>query len=114
MVTVRLSPSTEMDKTIITDCKLKATTVEESDTKQVTKDLREMKPKATGPGMGSEMKELTIESLWQGLRLKKDIQLGKISEPTWKEQKHTVSKVTQQTDRINIRLVNINTYINKC
>ncbi|KAH9641562.1 hypothetical protein HF086_017134 [Spodoptera exigua] len=38
------------------------------------------------------MKELSIEGLLQGLRLKKDTTLGKISEPTWKEQKHTVSK----------------------
>lgn len=96
VVAVRLSSVTQVDKTQIPDNKVKFTTVEES-TKVVSPTTKEGPPAQTEskpkevvvPGVGSE---LSIESLWQGLRLKKDIQLGKISEPTWKEQKHTVSK----------------------
>lgn len=98
MVAARLSSVTQLDKTQIPDNKVKFTTFEETTkvasptTKEVTPAQIESKPKeVAAPGVGSE---LSIESLWQGLRLKKDIQLGKISEPTWKEQKHTVSKVT--------------------
>ena len=99
VVAGRLTPLTQVDKTGIPDNKLHSTAVEEAPTslKPATKELTETKPKpkeVVAPGVGSEAKELTFEGLWQGLRLKKDIQLGKISEPTWKEQKHTVSKVT--------------------
>lgn len=99
VVAGRLSPLTQVDKTSISDNKVHTTAVEETQasTKPATKELTEIKPKpkeVVAPGVGSEAKELTFVGLWQGLRLKKDIQLGKISEPTWKEQKHTVSKVS--------------------
>lgn len=103
VMSARLTPVAEAEKTatVATD-KLKASTVEETKTpaqevsKSPSKLVAESKSKeAAAPGVGSEMKELSMESLLQGLRLKKDTTLGKISEPTWKEQKHTVSKVTQ-------------------
>lgn len=90
------APGTELevDKKDPT-AKVKATTAEETaDTKVLNNEQSNTKPKEVpAPGVGSEIKELTIESLLQGLRLKKDIQLGKISEPTWKNQKPAVTKV---------------------
>ncbi|CAH1641916.1 unnamed protein product [Spodoptera littoralis] len=102
VVSARLTPAAEAEKTAAaaTD-KVKASTSEETEpkasvqevSKSPTRQVPESKSKETGaPSMGSEMKELSMESLLQGLRLKKDTTLGKISEPTWKEQKHSVSK----------------------
>lgn len=100
VMSARLTPVAEAEKTatVATD-KLKASTVEETKTpaQEVSKSPSKLVPEskskeAAAPSVGSEMKELSMESLLQGLRLKKDTTLGKISEPTWKEQKHTVSK----------------------
>lgn len=53
-------------------------------------------PNVKPPGalsVGSEAKEITIEGLLQGLKLKKDLHFGKISEPGWKNNKPIVTKV---------------------
>lgn len=44
--------------------------------------------------MGSEAKEITFGGIWEGLKLKKDLQLGKMSEPSWKSNKPIVTKVS--------------------
>lgn len=46
-----------------------------------------------GLNIGSDVKEITIEGLLQGLKLKKDLHFGKISEPSWKSNKPIVNKV---------------------
>lgn len=46
-----------------------------------------------GLTVGSEAKEITFEGLLQGLKLKKDLHFGKISEPSWKDNKPVVTKV---------------------
>lgn len=73
---------------------VKATTVEqtESNAKLSDQTKEANQTKEAAPGVVSEVKELTVEGLWRGLKLKKDNHLGKISEPTWKHNKHTVSK----------------------
>ncbi|KOB75232.1 Phospholipase [Operophtera brumata] len=48
--------------------------------------------KPVGPSVGLEEREITIESLLQGLRLRKDLHFGKISEPGWKDNKPLVTK----------------------
>lgn len=73
-----------------------ATTVEETDTKvNNTKEKSEKEDKISQEALtvGSEAKEITFEGLWQGLKLKKDLHFGKISEPTWKTNKPIVTKV---------------------
>ncbi|XP_063371951.1 calcium-independent phospholipase A2-gamma-like [Cydia amplana] len=47
-----------------------------------------------GLSVGSEAKEITMEGLWQGLKLKKDTHFGKISENSWKSNKPIVTKTS--------------------
>ncbi|KAL0860736.1 hypothetical protein ABMA27_010066 [Loxostege sticticalis] len=74
---------------------LKATTVEGTNTKLATNEKREKaedKVSQEGLTVGSEAKEITFEGLLQGLKLKKDLHFGKISEPSWKDNKPVVTK----------------------
>ncbi|XP_052755448.1 calcium-independent phospholipase A2-gamma-like [Galleria mellonella] len=77
---------------------VKSTTVEE--TKPVTKDSteknEEKKEEKVDDGLtvGSEAKEITFEGLWRGLKLKKDLTLGKMSEPSWKSNKPIITKTS--------------------
>lgn len=98
-VSARIAPAANVTKE---DSTVKATTIEHTDSKAVS-DVQseaktEQKPAANAvaptPALVSETKELTVESLLQGLRLKKDTHLGKISEPTWKETRPTVTKTS--------------------
>lgn len=57
-------------------------------------DKPEEKISQTGLTVGSEVKEITIEGFLQGLKLKKDLHFGKISEQSWKSNKPIISKVT--------------------
>lgn len=65
---------------------------------EVTEDKQAISaPVAARPpgslSVGSEAKEITIEGLLQGLKLKKDLHFGKISRPGWKDHKPIVTKV---------------------
>ncbi|KAL0811146.1 hypothetical protein ABMA28_010403 [Loxostege sticticalis] len=76
---------------------LKATTVEGTNTKLATNEKREKaedKVSQEGLTVGSEAKEITFEGLLQGLKLKKDLHFGKISEPSWKDNKPVVTKTS--------------------
>lgn len=86
--------------------RLKSTAVEDanSETKVVNKEAQEVQPTEPVPSIGTGLKELTVEGLWQGLKLKKDIHLGKISEPTWKPNKHVMSKVSIICQLITIHI----------
>ncbi|GBP56386.1 Calcium-independent phospholipase A2-gamma [Eumeta japonica] len=44
--------------------------------------------------MSSDIRDLSLDSLLQGLKLKKDLAFGKISEPSWKSVKPTVTKTS--------------------
>ncbi|CAG9792596.1 unnamed protein product [Diatraea saccharalis] len=74
---------------------LKATAIEEAatETKEVAKENIE---RAEEKAMESfpESSPMTFESLMQGLRLKKDLHFGKISEPSWKNNKPIVTKTS--------------------
>lgn len=92
-----------------TDAVRRATSVEETEAKPVITEKNE-KPEEKLPNdgllVGSEAKEITLEGLWQGLKLKKDLHFGKISEPTWKSQKPIVTKVILSlTQSLEIYLV---------
>ncbi|CAH0714857.1 unnamed protein product, partial [Brenthis ino] len=79
------------------DSKVNATTVEETDAKtQNTKEKSDKEDKISQEGLtvGSEAKEITFEGLWQGLKLKKDLHFGKISEPSWKTNKPIITKTS--------------------
>ncbi|XP_004933596.1 calcium-independent phospholipase A2-gamma [Bombyx mori] len=71
------------------DIRVKATAIEETH-KTEKSDERQ----AGGLGIGSEAKEITFESFLQGLKLKKDLHFGKLSEPSWKSNKPTVTKTS--------------------
>ncbi|KAM3958702.1 calcium-independent phospholipase A2-gamma [Aphomia sociella] len=75
---------------------VKATTVEETDTKTTVKENNDQSEEKLSDGLivGSEAKEITFEGLWQGLKLKKDLTLGKISEPSWKSNKPIITKTS--------------------
>lgn len=96
MVSAQTSSTKEITVDKVKDASgvvLKPTKVEDSDTNTqvVNNEVKEVKQK----DVGSDVKEsLTVESLWQGLKLKKDIHLGKISEPTWKSNKQIITKVS--------------------
>ncbi|KPJ12748.1 Calcium-independent phospholipase A2-gamma [Papilio machaon] len=59
--------------------------------KQNTIEKTEEKSQA-GLSVGSEIKEITFESFLQGLKLKKDLHFGKISEQSWKSNKPIITK----------------------
>ncbi|CAB3226392.1 unnamed protein product [Arctia plantaginis] len=96
MVSVQMSSTKEITVDKLQDASgavLKPTKVEESDTNTqvANSELKEVKQK----DVGSDIKEsMTVESLWQGLKLKKDTHLGKISEPTWKSNKQIMTKTS--------------------
>lgn len=79
--------------------KLNATTVEE--TEKVTDrqnakekgDQVEQKISQEGLTIGSEAKEITLEGLWEGFKLKKDLHFGNIPGSSWKSNKPIVTKV---------------------
>ncbi|XP_023935076.1 calcium-independent phospholipase A2-gamma [Bicyclus anynana] len=80
------------------DYKVHTTTVEETD--KVTDRLGvkekiepvEQKISQEGLTVGSEAKEITLEGLWEGFKLKKDLHFGKISESSWKTNKPIITK----------------------
>lgn len=43
--------------------------------------------------VGSEAREITFESILQGLKLKKDLHFGNLSEQSWKSNKPIITKV---------------------
>lgn len=45
--------------------------------------------------VGSGVKDITMEGLLQGLRRKKDLHFGNISQPSWKSNKPVVNKVAK-------------------
>ncbi|XP_060807668.1 calcium-independent phospholipase A2-gamma [Amyelois transitella] len=79
-----------------------ASTVEETAEKAITKEerkpeeklKREEKMSDDGLVVGSEAKDITLESLWQGLKLKKDLHFGNISQPSWKSSRPVVTKTS--------------------
>ncbi|CAG9135674.1 unnamed protein product [Plutella xylostella] len=81
-----------------TTTKVKATTVNNTsaptNTAVTDKDKLEEKLSQEGLNIGSDVKEITIEGLLQGLKLKKDLHFGKISEPSWKSNKPIVNKTS--------------------
>ncbi|XP_041972388.1 uncharacterized protein LOC121728304 [Aricia agestis] len=72
----------------------KATSIQDKDVKIEHKAKQEKEEKATDNGMtlGSEAKEMTFEGIWEGLKLKKDLHFGRISEPSWKSNKPIITK----------------------
>lgn len=79
------------------DNKVNATTIEETDSnvqKLKEKNNKEEKISQEGLTLGSEAKEITFEGLWQGLKLKKDLHFGKISEPSWKTNRPIITKTS--------------------
>lgn len=79
------------------DNKVNATTIEETDSnvqKLKEKNDKEEKISQEGLTLGSEAKEITFEGLWQGLKLKKDLHFGKISEPSWKTNRPIITKTS--------------------
>lgn len=95
-VTARLSTTVkEIDTTTepkaITGSNTLQNTVEKE---KIKTQIQEEKVNQDGLSVGSEAKEITMEGLWQGLKLKKDIHFGKISESGWKSNKPIVTKVS--------------------
>lgn len=43
--------------------------------------------------VGSDAKDITFEGLLQGLKLKKDLHFGKLSEQSWKSNRPLITKV---------------------
>lgn len=72
---------------------LESTTNVEDQKEKEKFDKPEEKISQTGLTVGSEVKEITIEGFLQGLKLKKDLHFGKISEQSWKSNKPIISKV---------------------
>ncbi|CAG4966175.1 unnamed protein product [Colias eurytheme] len=70
---------------------VQATTVEETEKVSKEKIQKDEKDALT---VGSEAKEITFEGLWEGLKLKKDLHFGKMSEPSWKSNKPLVTKTS--------------------
>ncbi|CAG4994955.1 unnamed protein product [Parnassius apollo] len=75
-----------------------SSTIEQSDTKAAetrpVTDKTEEKQSHQGLGIGSEAKEITFEGFLQGLKLKKDLHFGKISEPSWRSNKPIITKTS--------------------
>ncbi|XP_048004491.1 calcium-independent phospholipase A2-gamma-like [Leguminivora glycinivorella] len=92
-VTARLSTTTkEIEPTIEKKTVTKETTARATDEKPFKIPNQDEKFPQEGLSVGSEAKEITMEGLWQGLKLKKDIHFGKISENSWKSNKPIVTK----------------------
>lgn len=77
-----------------------ATTVQDVDAKTAGKtidkqNIKQTEEKITQEGLtlGGEPKEITLEGFWEGLKLKKNLHFGQISEPGWKANKPIVTKV---------------------
>ncbi|KAI5644699.1 patatin-like phospholipase domain-containing protein [Phthorimaea operculella] len=89
-ITLRLSQSIEspaLEAKTKTQEQIKVELKDEAkdETKDKTKDQE-------GLTVGSEAKEITIEGFLQGLKLKKDLHFGKISEQSWKSNKPIITK----------------------
>ncbi|XP_049881276.1 calcium-independent phospholipase A2-gamma-like [Pectinophora gossypiella] len=97
-ISIRLSQEVkEIDaaKEGIKTSRLEATTVEaDSKTKDLQKTDKADEKNQEGLTMGSEAKEITIEGFLQGLKLKKDLHFGKISEQSWKSNKPIITKTS--------------------
>ncbi|CAK1547744.1 unnamed protein product [Leptosia nina] len=92
-VATRFSPTeVKVKETKAIENTVRATTVEES--KISTKDSVEKAEVKDALTVGSEAKEITFEGIWEGLKLKKDLHLGKMSEPSWKSNKPIVTKTS--------------------
>ncbi|XP_013165315.1 PREDICTED: calcium-independent phospholipase A2-gamma-like [Papilio xuthus] len=72
---------------------IEGTTKDVQTEKQSTIEKTEEKSQA-GLSVGSEAKEITFESFLQGLKLKKDLHFGKISEQSWKSNKPIITKTS--------------------
>ncbi|KAL4720811.1 hypothetical protein ACJJTC_016444 [Scirpophaga incertulas] len=91
----------ESQKSSSTSNVLKATTIDEtaSKSKEVAtvekpKDKDIAESDKTKPESQSVGYDISFESIWQGLKLTKDLHFGKISEPSWKSNKPKVSKTS--------------------
>lgn len=75
--------------------KVNTTTVQETDTKLPVKEKVDKDEKTNQDGftIGSDTKDITFKGIWEGLKLKKDLHFGNISESNWKTNKPIVSKV---------------------
>ncbi|XP_053620383.1 calcium-independent phospholipase A2-gamma-like [Plodia interpunctella] len=87
-------PQTENQQNIVN-----TSTIEETAEKAIVKEpkpqlKKEEKLSSDGLVVGSEAKDITLESLWQGLKLKKDLHFGNISQPSWKSSKPVVTKTS--------------------
>ncbi|XP_063834103.1 calcium-independent phospholipase A2-gamma-like [Ostrinia nubilalis] len=74
-----------------------ATTVEGTETKLANNEKSEkadQKVSQEALTVGSEAKEITFEGFLQGLKLKKDLHFGKISDSSWKNNKPIVTKTS--------------------
>lgn len=98
-VTIRLSQIKEGTKSVynrpehvLNASTIEGTTKDVQTEKQTTIEKTEEKSQA-GLSVGSEAKEITFESFLQGLKLKKDLHFGKISEQSWKSNKPIITKV---------------------
>ncbi|CAG9568700.1 unnamed protein product [Danaus chrysippus] len=76
--------------------KVYTTTVQEADTKVAVKEkvVKDEKTNQDGLTIGSDAKEITFKGFWEGLKLKKDLHFGNISESNWKTNKPIVSKTS--------------------
>lgn len=69
---------------------VKATAAEEAETKlEKVEDKRQ-----DGLSVGLDAKDITLEGLWQGIKLKTDLHFGKISQSSWKTNKPIVTKTS--------------------
>lgn len=57
------------------------------------------------PSVPAHVKDISLEGLWAGLRLKKDLTLGNVSQPGWKSSKPVVTKVRSNSLSIYIYLL---------
>ncbi|KAJ2944968.1 hypothetical protein O0L34_g1865 [Tuta absoluta] len=87
-ITLRLSQSVE---TPALEAATKPKRQEKDELKDEPKDKEKTKDQE-GLTVGSEAKEITIEGFLQGLKLKKDLHFGKISEQSWKSNKPIITK----------------------
>ncbi|OWR51985.1 calcium-independent phospholipase A2-gamma like protein, partial [Danaus plexippus plexippus] len=76
--------------------KVNTTTVQETDTKLPVKEKVDKDEKTNQDGftIGSDTKDITFKGIWEGLKLKKDLHFGNISESNWKTNKPIVSKTS--------------------
>ncbi|XP_045762444.1 calcium-independent phospholipase A2-gamma-like [Maniola jurtina] len=98
-VSVKLTQTIDVKKEPkAVDHKVNSTTVEETEKitdRQSGKEKNEQveqKISQEGLTVGSEAKEITLEGLWEGFKLKKDLHFGKISESNWRTNKPIVTK----------------------